>query len=119
MCAECHSTGVRKNYDAANDRFATTFAEISVGCEACHAQGSRHVSWARDQQSWWPFGKQVDPDKGLLVRFDERHGVTWPRRVFRRKRPAIPAPTTTTSAVHVASGMSLSQPHRCCVMSIL
>jgi hypothetical protein len=26
MCAECHSTGVRKNYDAANDRFATRFA---------------------------------------------------------------------------------------------
>ena len=41
MCAECHSTGVRKNYDAANDRFATTWAEISVGCEACHGQGSR------------------------------------------------------------------------------
>ena len=34
MCAECHSTGVRKNYDAATDRFATSFAEISVGCEA-------------------------------------------------------------------------------------
>ena len=49
MCAECHSTGVRKNYDAANDRFATTFAEISVGCEACHGQGSRHVAWAREQ----------------------------------------------------------------------
>ncbi len=48
MCAECHSTGVRKNYDAANDRFATTWAEISVGCEACHGQGSRHVAWARD-----------------------------------------------------------------------
>src|SRR5262249_48851585 len=32
MCAECHSTGVRKNYDAAADRFATTWAEISVGC---------------------------------------------------------------------------------------
>src|SRR5215813_9296176 len=39
MCAECHSTGVRKNYDAAADRFATTWAEISVGCEACHGQG--------------------------------------------------------------------------------
>ena len=24
MCAECHSTGVRKNYDAAKDRFATS-----------------------------------------------------------------------------------------------
>ena len=72
MCAECHSTGVRKNYDAASDRFATTWAEINVGCEACHGQGSRHVAWARERQSWWPFGKTEDPDKGLLVRFDER-----------------------------------------------
>lgn len=75
MCAECHSTGVRKNYDAANDRFATSFAEISVGCEACHGQGSRHVGWARAQQSW--FGKDEDPRKGLLVRFDERRDIAW------------------------------------------
>ena len=47
MCAECHSTGVRKNYDAAKDTFATTWAEISVGCETCHGQGSAHVAWAR------------------------------------------------------------------------
>jgi predicted CXXCH cytochrome family protein len=78
MCAECHSTGVRKNYDAAADRFATSFAEISVGCEACHGQGSRHVAWARDRQSWWPFGKSDDPGEGLLVRFDERADITWP-----------------------------------------
>ena len=78
MCAECHSTGVRKNYDAANDRFATTWAEISVGCEACHGQGSRHVDWVRAQQSWWPFGKREDPRKGLLVWFDERRDVVWP-----------------------------------------
>ena len=78
MCAGCHSTGVRKNYDAATDRFATSFAEISVGCEACHGQGSRHVGWARAQQSWWPFGKSEDPRKGLLVRFDERRDVVWP-----------------------------------------
>src|SRR5499426_751407 len=78
MCAECHSTGVRKNYDAANDRFATTFAEISVGCETCHGQGSRHVAWARDQQSWWPFGRTEDPTKGLTVRFDERDNIAWP-----------------------------------------
>ena len=79
MCAECHSTGVRKNYDAANDRFATTSSEISVGCEACHGQGSRHVAWARAQQSWWPFDRRDDPDKGLLARFDERRDITWPR----------------------------------------
>ena len=78
MCAECHSTGVRKNYDAANDRFATHFAEISVGCEACHGQGSRHVAWARARESWWPFGKSEDPKMGLLVRFDERRDIVWP-----------------------------------------
>jgi len=76
-CAECHSTGVRKNYDAVNDRFATTFAEISVGCEACHGQGSRHVGWARDKGSWWPLGKIDDPTKGLAERFSERRDATW------------------------------------------
>ena len=78
MCAECHSTGLRKNYDAKTDRFATTWAEISVGCETCHGQGSRHAAWARDRQSWWPFGEREDQSKGLLVRFDERRSVAWP-----------------------------------------
>jgi predicted CXXCH cytochrome family protein len=71
MCAECHSTGVRKNYDAAADRFATTFAEISVGCEACHGAGSRHVAWARSQD------KVSGSAHELAVKFDERLGVTW------------------------------------------
>ena len=79
MCAECHSTGVRKNYDATNDRFATSFVEISVGCEACHGQGSRHVDWARAQQSWWPIGRSDDPKMGLPVLFDERRDVIWRR----------------------------------------
>lgn len=70
MCAECHSTGVRKNYDAKEDRFATSFAEISVGCEACHGAGSRHVAWAKG-------GKRGDASKGLVVNFDERVGVSW------------------------------------------
>jgi predicted CXXCH cytochrome family protein len=93
MCAECHSTGVRKNYDAAGDRFATAMAEVSVGCEACHGQGSGHVAWARAQQSWWPFGRRDDPDKGLLVRFDERQGVSWYRdpRSGEARRNVAPA----------------------------
>jgi len=77
MCAECHSTGIRKNYDAENDRFATTWSEISVGCEACHGQGSRHVAWARGREAWLPFGKHDDPSKGLAAVFDERHDITW------------------------------------------
>jgi predicted CXXCH cytochrome family protein len=78
MCAECHSSGVHKNYDPAADRFATTFAEISVGCEACHGPGSRHISWANSRTSWWPLIKTEDPSRGLVVRFDERLNVSWP-----------------------------------------
>ncbi|WP_181770215.1 tetratricopeptide repeat protein [Bradyrhizobium sp. UNPF46] len=93
MCAECHSTGLRKHYDAATDRFATTWADISVGCEACHGQGSTHAAWARRQQSWWPFGKREDSSKGLLVRFDERLSATWPidPQSGNAKRSAAPA----------------------------
>ncbi|WP_454683332.1 tetratricopeptide repeat protein [Ancylobacter moscoviensis] len=47
MCAECHSTALRKNYDAATDRFDTRFSEISVGCEACHGPARGHVDWAK------------------------------------------------------------------------
>src|SRR5215831_11240246 len=99
MCAECHSTGVRKNYDAANDRFATTFAEISVGCEACHGKGSRHVDWARERQSWWPFGKSDDPNKGLIVHFDERSKVTWPVDLKTGNASRSIAPTTLRKEV--------------------
>ena len=48
MCAECHSTGLRKNYDAANNAYHTVFSEISVGCESCHGAGAAHVTWANN-----------------------------------------------------------------------
>ncbi|SIO39491.1 doubled CXXCH domain-containing protein [Bradyrhizobium erythrophlei] len=126
MCAECHSTGLRKNYDAKTDRFATSWAEISVGCEACHGQGSGHASWAREQQSWWPFGKREDSSKGLLVRFDERHGVTWPIDPQTRIARRSVAPATLRKEVETCGlcharragfhedwfpGQSLSQTH--------
>src|SRR3990172_6812187 len=44
MCAECHSTAVRKGYEATTNSFNTTFAEISVGCEARHGAGGQHVA---------------------------------------------------------------------------
>ncbi len=77
MCAECHSTGVRKNYDPVADRYETTFAEISVGCEMCHGQGSRHIAWAKAKQSWSLFSEQDDSSIGLLVRYTERLNASW------------------------------------------
>jgi len=46
MCAECHSTNLKKNYDLATDSYRTTWSEIDVSCEACHGPGSNHVKWA-------------------------------------------------------------------------
>jgi len=46
MCAECHSTNLKKNYDIQNDAYQTTWSEIDVSCEACHGPASRHVEWA-------------------------------------------------------------------------
>ncbi len=46
MCAECHSTDLRKNYDPGTETYGTTWSEIDVSCEACHGPGSLHVQWA-------------------------------------------------------------------------
>ena len=77
MCADCHSTELRKNYDPATDRFQTQWAEISVGCEACHGPGSNHVVWAKSQSP--PFSKGEVSSKGLTISLDERRGVAWTR----------------------------------------
>jgi tetratricopeptide (TPR) repeat protein len=47
MCAECHSTNLKKNYDPESSTFKTTWSDINVGCEACHGPGSNHVAWAQ------------------------------------------------------------------------
>jgi tetratricopeptide (TPR) repeat protein len=46
MCAECHSTNLKKNFDLASNSYRTTWSEIDVSCEACHGPGSNHVKWA-------------------------------------------------------------------------
>ena len=46
MCAECHSTDLRKGYDPASDAYATTWSELDVACEACHGPGEEHLRWA-------------------------------------------------------------------------
>lgn len=67
MCADCHSTDVRKNYDEKTDTFKTTWKDITVGCEACHGPGSNHVKApAASLQG-----------SGLTVDFIERNGVDW------------------------------------------
>jgi len=73
MCADCHSTAVRKGYDASADRFRTTMSEINVSCESCHGPGSRHAKWAR----YPSIIRRFWSGNGLSNQLTERHGASW------------------------------------------
>ena len=73
QCADCHSTDLRKNFDAATGRYTTTWSEISVGCEACHGPASNHLAWAGKNDGW----RKMQATKGLSNRLNERLGITW------------------------------------------
>lgn len=47
MCADCHSTNLRKAYNIKSDIYNTTWSEIDVSCEACHGPSSEHIKWAQ------------------------------------------------------------------------
>ena len=47
MCAECHTTNLRKGYNEKADTYDTTWSELHVGCQSCHGPGGDHVAWAR------------------------------------------------------------------------
>ena len=46
MCADCHSTNLKKGYNHKTDTYNTTWSEIDVSCEACHGPASEHLRWA-------------------------------------------------------------------------
>ena len=48
MCAACHNTRLRKNYEPATNSYHTTMAEMTVGCEACHGPMKDHVEWQKN-----------------------------------------------------------------------
>jgi len=48
MCAACHNTRLRKNYEPSTNSYHTTMAEMTVGCEACHGPMKDHVGWHKN-----------------------------------------------------------------------
>jgi predicted CXXCH cytochrome family protein len=61
MCADCHNTRLRKNYDEATDSYNTTMDETAVGCGACHAGMTEHVAWQNEHRG----SKLKDPTLSL------------------------------------------------------
>jgi predicted CXXCH cytochrome family protein len=73
QCAECHSTDLRKRYDVAANRYATTWAELTVSCEECHGPGSAHVAWAEARPPGAP--RAPAGATGLVVRLGRGEGA--------------------------------------------
>jgi tetratricopeptide (TPR) repeat protein len=64
MCADCHSTNLRKNYDLETRTYNTAWSEIDVSCEACHGPASEHIKWANLPEGSRP----MNVNTGLIVR---------------------------------------------------
>ena len=100
QCAECHSTDLRKGYDAASNTYKTTFSEINVACEACHSQGSNHVQWAANSKPPYP-ATESRGLPSLKSRWQEAWKFpTADARFAVRDHPAEPAGMNTCAACH-------------------
>ena len=51
MCADCHSTNLKKNYDVKTKSYNTTWDVINVSCEACHGPASEHLVWSKNKDA--------------------------------------------------------------------
>jgi len=57
MCADCHSTEFKKQFDLNTNRFNSTYSAINVSCKACHGDTTEHLKWAN--------GDKKRTDKGF------------------------------------------------------
>jgi len=53
MCADCHSTNFKKNYDVKTNIHHYSYSEMDVSCEACHGPGSLHIELAESKSLFW------------------------------------------------------------------
>jgi tetratricopeptide (TPR) repeat protein len=54
MCADCHTTNYKKNFDAFANSFHSTWNENNVSCESCHGPASLHLEWAEKKTGDYP-----------------------------------------------------------------
>jgi tetratricopeptide (TPR) repeat protein len=100
MCAECHSTNLRKAFDAEAATYRTSWSEVNVSCEACHGPGSEHLKWAQGKplDARYP----IEDDKGLTVRLRDLTMGSWQYDAasgyYQRSEPLASSVLTDTCA---------------------
>lgn len=79
MCADCHSTQLKKGFDIETSTFNTTWLDINVNCEACHGPGSEHIKWAKLPE----MARLADDSYGLRVQTFDLDNRTYVERCAR------------------------------------
>ena len=81
MCAECHTTNLRKGYTVDTDSYDTTWSDVDVSCEACHGPGSEHVTWGQAVERGETPAVTATPGDvtamGLVVDLADRDDAEW------------------------------------------
>ncbi|MHC8395052.1 tetratricopeptide repeat protein [Pseudomonas sp. LB3P93] len=71
MCVECHTTGYKRNFDAAKNAFDSQWNSLGVGCQACHGPASSHLEWTAKKGDLIHAGFAVDlKDKDATVEIE-------------------------------------------------
>ncbi|MFQ5843397.1 MAG: cytochrome c3 family protein, partial [Planctomycetota bacterium] len=78
-CGECHLTGYDVGYDADRGRYASSWQEAAIGCEACHGPSAGHVRrWKRLEEGPDPI---VNPARLTIARSNQICGYCHSERV--------------------------------------
>jgi tetratricopeptide (TPR) repeat protein len=72
MCADCHSTNLKKNYNPQDKTYNTQWDVINVSCEACHGPASEHTALAQAVAD-----KSASKPGGLTVNFPAAASHQW------------------------------------------
>lgn len=85
-CVNCHATNLVTGFDPATKTYNTRWAEMGIGCEACHGPAAAHVElmrrWEADPASRPELGtRSSDQDRSAILRIFAASSAT-PRQVF-------------------------------------
>jgi predicted CXXCH cytochrome family protein len=110
MCADCHSTQLKKGFDIVTDTFNTTWLDINVNCEACHGPGSEHIKWAKLPE----MARLADDSYGLMVQtnnLDNRQYVDRCARCHARRSVFMDFPSYHTDLLDYMTPTLLIEPY--------
>ena len=78
LCADCHTTNFKKNFNPDSNIFKSSWNESKVSCESCHGPASGHLQWTVKQHTDLPF-------KGFLINLASK-SMNWKMDVAKQTK---------------------------------